>query len=58
MNDLIEQHNKQHKTNLRPVATEQMIARMVTNLEQLIEEFQEEGPEAFLKHYYKKWLHR
>ncbi len=58
LNDLIEQHNKQHGTRLRAVTTAQMIARMLSCLETLIDEFQEQGPEPFLNRYYKRWLHR
>ncbi len=58
INDLIEQHNGQHKTKLHKVTVEEMLARTVTRLETFIEEFQEQGPKTFLDRYYAKWLHR
>ncbi|XP_051047878.1 biotin--protein ligase [Phodopus roborovskii] len=57
INDLIAEHNKQHKTDLKPLRADQLIARAVTVLEELIDTFQDRGPNGVLPLYYKYWLH-
>ncbi|XP_076815831.1 biotin--protein ligase-like [Clavelina lepadiformis] len=37
---------------------QEVIALTVTQLENIIEDFQQNGPETFLKLYYKYWIHR
>ncbi|XP_078491605.1 biotin--protein ligase [Ciona intestinalis] len=39
------------------LTTEEVIARTITELENLITDFQKNGAESFLKIYYKYWLH-
>ena len=58
VNQIIAQYNKDHKTNLKPLTIEEMLAQTVNNIETLIEDFQENGSEPFLKKYYNRWLHR
>ena len=58
VNEIIAQYNKDHKTNLKPLAIEEMLARTINEVEALIEDFQENGSESFLKKYYNRWLHR
>lgn len=58
VNEIITQYNNDHKTNLKPLTIEEMLARTVNKVEALIEDFQENGSEPFLKKYYNRWLHR
>ncbi|XP_044078365.1 biotin--protein ligase isoform X3 [Siniperca chuatsi] len=57
INDLIQQYNIQHNCSLQPLSCAQLIARTVSCLESLISSFQQEGPDAILPTYYKRWLH-
>uniref|UniRef100_A0A671TS08 Holocarboxylase synthetase n=1 Tax=Sparus aurata TaxID=8175 RepID=A0A671TS08_SPAAU len=57
INDLIQQHNRQHNCSLQPLSCTQLIARTVNCLEDLISSFQQGGPDAVLPIYYKRWLH-
>uniref|UniRef100_A0A8C6QJX2 Biotin--protein ligase n=2 Tax=Nannospalax galili TaxID=1026970 RepID=A0A8C6QJX2_NANGA len=57
INDLITEYNKQHKTGLKPLRADFLIARAVTVLEKLIDTFQDQGPNGVLPLYYKYWLH-
>uniref|UniRef100_H2ZC70 BPL/LPL catalytic domain-containing protein n=1 Tax=Ciona savignyi TaxID=51511 RepID=H2ZC70_CIOSA len=41
----------------RQLSTEEVIAKTISQLENLIADFQRNGPESFLKLYYKYWLH-
>lgn len=58
INDLIEEHNKEHETGLKPLRADFLIAKAVTVLEKLIDRFQDQGPDGVLPLYYKYWLHR
>lgn len=57
INDMVVQHNRERGTKLSPLSPAQLIGRSVTLLEQLISEFQLQGPEAVLPIYYKRWVH-
>ncbi|XP_013414151.1 biotin--protein ligase [Lingula anatina] len=57
INDIIKQYNQENGTSLPLCSTEQLIALAVTALERLVDLFQTEGVDAFLKIYYKYWLH-
>ncbi|XP_056140955.1 biotin--protein ligase isoform X2 [Lampris incognitus] len=57
INDLVRQHNREHSSSLEALDMSQLIARTVTSLEGLISVFQQEGPEAILPIYYKRWIH-
>uniref|UniRef100_A0A8D2DIP9 Biotin--protein ligase n=1 Tax=Sciurus vulgaris TaxID=55149 RepID=A0A8D2DIP9_SCIVU len=57
INDLIAEYNKQHKTDLKPLRADCLIARTVTVLETLIHTFQDKGPNGVLPLYYKHWIH-
>lgn len=57
INDLIEEHNKQHGAGLKPLRADCLIARAVTVLEKLIDRFQDQGPDGVLPLYYKYWVH-
>uniref|UniRef100_A0A672FE12 Holocarboxylase synthetase (biotin-(proprionyl-CoA-carboxylase (ATP-hydrolysing)) ligase) n=1 Tax=Salarias fasciatus TaxID=181472 RepID=A0A672FE12_SALFA len=57
INDLIQQHNKQHSCSLQPLTCPQLIARTLTCLESFIHSLQQDGPDAVLPVYYKRWLH-
>nr|XP_018669443.2 biotin--protein ligase isoform X2 [Ciona intestinalis] len=46
----------EHSLQLQ-LTTEEVIARTITELENLIIDFQKNGAESFLKIYYKYWLH-
>ncbi|KAM6162456.1 biotin--protein ligase [Erethizon dorsatum] len=57
INDLIEEYNKQHRADLKPLRADCVIARAVTALERLIDTFQDKGPNGVLPLYYKYWVH-
>ncbi|XP_032888335.1 biotin--protein ligase isoform X2 [Amblyraja radiata] len=57
INDIIQQHNKVHGTHLQLLRTDQLMARTVTVLENLISTFQTEGANGVLPLYYKRWVH-
>ncbi|XP_007423392.1 biotin--protein ligase [Python bivittatus] len=57
INDLILEHNKIKNTMLEPLNADCLIARSVSILENLINTFQEEGPNGILPMYYKYWVH-
>ena len=58
VNDLITQHNEQFGTNLPTMCTEELIARALSKMEELVADFQQHGDQKFLQKYYKYWLHR
>ena len=58
VNEIIAQYNKDHKTTLKPLTIEEMLAKTINKVEALIGDFQENGSESFLKKYYNRWLHR
>lgn len=57
INDLIERRNSESGTALDLCSKEQLVGRTVSIVEQLIEEFQNDGADKFLNLYYKRWLH-
>ncbi|XP_069745048.1 biotin--protein ligase isoform X2 [Narcine bancroftii] len=57
INQIILEHNKEHGTHLQPLRTDQLIAKTVTILENLINVFQTKGPNGVLPLYYKRWMH-
>ncbi|EHB01737.1 Biotin--protein ligase [Heterocephalus glaber] len=57
INDLIEEYNKQHRAELKPLRADCVIARAVTVLERLIDMFQDRGPDGVLPLYYRYWVH-
>ncbi|KAL4232937.1 hypothetical protein ACF0H5_007625 [Mactra antiquata] len=57
INDVIQLCNRQEGGNIKPCSTLQLIARTVSNIESLIDEFQQHGPESFKKQYYDSWIH-
>ncbi|XP_037403434.1 biotin--protein ligase isoform X2 [Pygocentrus nattereri] len=57
INDLVVQQNWERGGSLKPLSSAQLIARSVTLLEQLIFQFQQQGPQAVLPLYYKRWVH-
>ncbi|XP_063433359.1 biotin--protein ligase-like [Mytilus trossulus] len=57
VNDVINSYNNDKKTKLPELSVEQSIARTVTVMEELIDQFQREGYNSFCKSYYKRWLH-
>lgn len=57
INDLIQQHNIDHGTELEQLDKDQLIARTVTIIEELVNRFNDEGHEDFQKLYYKYWIH-
>lgn len=58
INDLIMEYNKTMNTTLELLNVDCLIARSVTILENLINIFQEKGPNGILPMYYKYWVHR
>lgn len=54
----MEQQNRQRGSALEPLDTSLLIARSVSLLEDLIDSFQDGGPQAVLPLYYKRWVHR
>ena len=58
VNEIIAQYNKDHMTNLPPLTIEETLARTISKVEELIDDFQENGSDSFLKKYYNRWLHR
>ncbi|XP_078619716.1 biotin--protein ligase-like isoform X1 [Branchiostoma floridae x Branchiostoma japonicum] len=57
INDLVKQHNKLHNTDLPDFTTEELIARAVTIIEEVVQEFQENGSDTFFQRYYNRWIH-
>ncbi|XP_077977245.1 biotin--protein ligase-like [Glandiceps talaboti] len=57
INDIIQQYNKDHGTHLAKLTVEEQIARTITHMEQIIDEFMTHGKDPFLARYYKRWLH-
>ncbi|XP_043929068.1 biotin--protein ligase isoform X2 [Protopterus annectens] len=57
INDVIMQYNKYNRTHLKPLSTDQLIARTVTVLEELMNTFQDKGANGVLPVYYKRWVH-
>ena len=58
VNWIIDQHNRDHGTQLRLLSTSEVIARTVSCMEKLIDDFQSKGHEQFCQLYYRYWLHR
>ncbi|XP_054556259.1 biotin--protein ligase [Talpa occidentalis] len=57
INDLVSEHNKQQGADLPPLRVDCLLARAVTQLETLIDSFQDKGPDGILPLYYKYWVH-
>ncbi|KAH9508968.1 hypothetical protein Btru_048417 [Bulinus truncatus] len=59
INDIIRLYNTSNPElpDLPPLTTSQLIARSVSILEGLIDEFNEKGHQTFCQQYYKHWLH-
>ncbi|XP_071098990.1 biotin--protein ligase-like [Haliotis cracherodii] len=57
INDIVQQYNAVHGTDLPPCSTDQLIARTVTHIERLVSDFQTHGHRQFCERYYKSWLH-
>ncbi|KAM9254180.1 biotin--protein ligase isoform 1-T1 [Dugong dugon] len=57
INDLVTEYNKQQRVDLKPLRADFLIARTVTQLEKLIDTFQDKGPNGVLPLYYKYWVH-
>nr|XP_033805707.1 biotin--protein ligase isoform X2 [Geotrypetes seraphini]XP_033805708.1 biotin--protein ligase isoform X2 [Geotrypetes seraphini]XP_033805709.1 biotin--protein ligase isoform X2 [Geotrypetes seraphini]XP_033805710.1 biotin--protein ligase isoform X2 [Geotrypetes seraphini] len=57
INDLIVEHNRKHRTKLKLLSADCLIARAVTVLENLIDIFEDKGPNGVLPLYYKYWVH-
>ncbi|XP_038059419.1 biotin--protein ligase-like [Patiria miniata] len=57
INDLIRLHNKQTNANLALLTIEELIARTISQIESIIQVFQNKGAEPFLEMYYRRWLH-
>ncbi|CAL1572740.1 unnamed protein product [Knipowitschia caucasica] len=57
INDLVQRHNLETGSSLGPLSTSQLIARSLTQLEELVSRFQSQGPDAVLPAYYSHWLH-
>nr|XP_002732728.1 PREDICTED: biotin--protein ligase-like [Saccoglossus kowalevskii] len=57
INDIIEQYNRDQGTTLKKISIEQLIARTVSNIESINQEFMDNGKDLFLSRYYKRWLH-
>jgi biotin--protein ligase len=58
INDMIEQRNMVSNMALRKLNREQLLARILNEMEDLVKDFQESGPKSFLEKYYLRWLHR
>ncbi|XP_046847974.1 biotin--protein ligase-like [Xenia sp. Carnegie-2017] len=52
INEIIEQHKL-----LKKISKEELLARILNKMEELVEDFQLNGPEMFLQKYYSRWLH-
>ncbi|XP_035221413.1 biotin--protein ligase-like [Stegodyphus dumicola] len=57
LNDIIKYHNAVHSDILPLLETEQVIACTLTEMENLVQDFEKSGPEAFKTLYYKYWMH-
>ncbi|XP_029658335.1 biotin--protein ligase [Octopus sinensis] len=58
INDLIHEYNIENGKHLAPLNKDQLIARTVTIIEELIGRFNTKGHEDFQQLYYQYWLHR
>ncbi|KFM57715.1 Biotin--protein ligase, partial [Stegodyphus mimosarum] len=57
INDIIKHHNALHDASLPLLENEQVIACTLTEMENLVQDFEKSGPEAFKTLYYKYWMH-
>ncbi|XP_063374680.1 biotin--protein ligase isoform X2 [Cydia amplana] len=58
VNQIIEQHNKQHGTTLAPMTIEKFLARYCSQLERILDYIDSDGGvDAFREQYYQYWLH-
>ncbi|GAB1604785.1 biotin--protein ligase-like [Argonauta hians] len=57
INDLIHEYNLENGRHLAPLNKDQLIARTVTIIEELISNFNKRGHEDFQQLYYQYWLH-
>ncbi|KAI8437570.1 hypothetical protein MSG28_011859, partial [Choristoneura fumiferana] len=58
LNQIIEEHNKQHDTNLPPITIEKFLARYCSQLERILDYIDSDGGvDAFREQYYQYWLH-
>lgn len=57
INDVINRFNSDNGTNLPEISVEQSIARTVSLMETLVNQFQKEKYTSFCESYYKRWLH-
>lgn len=61
LNDIILQHNNNCSSpdsHLQPFAVEEFVARLITQIEHLIRQFQEDFGDSFYDLYHQHWLHR
>ena len=58
INDMIEQRMEESKIPLKKLSREQLLASILSKMEELVEDFQDTGPKCFLEKYYLRWLHR
>ncbi|XP_028414623.1 biotin--protein ligase-like [Dendronephthya gigantea] len=57
INDMIQQHNVASNMALRKLSREQLLARILNEMEDIVQVFQRDGPKQFLTKYYQRWLH-
>jgi biotin-(acetyl-CoA carboxylase) ligase len=55
---MIECRSRTSNLVLRKLNKEQLLARILNEMENLVQNFQEFGPDSFLEKYYHRWLHR
>ncbi|GFT33608.1 biotin--protein ligase [Nephila pilipes] len=58
INSIIHKHNETVGDSLPLLSIEEVIALTLSELESLIDDFQQSGPEKFLSLYYSYWLHQ
>ena len=58
INDMIEHKNMASNLVLEKLCKEHLLARILNEMEDLVNNFQEFGPKSFLEKYYLRWLHR
>ncbi|XP_070568103.1 biotin--protein ligase-like isoform X1 [Ptychodera flava] len=57
INDIIQQYNREHGTDLAKLTVEEQIARTITQMEFLLDDFILRGKDPFRERYYQRWLH-
>ena len=58
INHIVEQQNIMSNAGLKKLSREQLLARILNETEDLVQDFQQQGPKYFCEKYHLRWLHR